>query len=379
MIHLTRTLPCILLIAVCMMVPAIFDSSSSSSSSSSLVLVSGGALEDLLAEGTDLLSGQAARDTADRQLRDVRKTKKNPEACAAFTCKNTEHVARPKNGHVPTSNGCGSYGFKIHSKWHESCCDRSQQGEMGQICADYERICSTRRAYLTSFFFSPLCTTPPHTNHSHGEFDHTIYPPGVCIRMEHGSIMCLTRRCVCICVCFVCCPPDKCFSTCGSTRTRCDTDFKKCMMKKCTAFSKPHQRKERDDCEGQAQMLFTGTRALGCQAYLDSQAEACTCGPREVGRSKPAKTTNDKSNTKSKKTNSERTNSKAYDSSSSSSSDPVVPKKPIDAAEVVSAKVQRMMREEAAQAAAVEEVERQGVKEGQTRPNKKNRQNKDEL
>jgi len=42
------------------------------------------------------------------------------------------------------------------------------------------------------------------------------------------------------------------------------------------------KKKEKEDCEGQAQMFFTGTRALGCQAYLDSQKEACTCSPFET-------------------------------------------------------------------------------------------------
>ena len=74
-----------------------------------------------------MLSGAGARDHADRQLREARKGRggKNPELCQPFKCANAKHVATPKKGYLPTSNGCGSYGFKIYSKWHESCCDVS--------------------------------------------------------------------------------------------------------------------------------------------------------------------------------------------------------------------------------------------------------------
>lgn len=110
-----------------------FSSLTSSSASSSSLLsssfiqpVSAGALEDLLAEGIDMLSGQAARDAADRQLRESRannKNGRNPESCPRFTCENKQHKFRHKKNYKPDANGCGSYGFKIHSKWHESCCD----------------------------------------------------------------------------------------------------------------------------------------------------------------------------------------------------------------------------------------------------------------
>ena len=101
------------------------SSLSPSSSSSSLLLgVSAGPLEDLLAEGTDMLSGAAARDAATRQLREGRKQGgRNLESCAPFDCSIPGYVKRAKEGYIPESNGCGSYGFKIHSKWHESCCD----------------------------------------------------------------------------------------------------------------------------------------------------------------------------------------------------------------------------------------------------------------
>ena len=75
---------------------------------------------------------------------------------------------------------------------------------------------------------------------------------------------------------------DKCYGTCGSSRDKCDKEFRTCMMSQC---SNKKNKKERDDCEGQASMFFTGTRSLGCQAYIESQKEACTCGPLEKVKS----------------------------------------------------------------------------------------------
>ena len=137
-------------------------------SSRGIVLAEAGPLEDLLAEGMDMLrsderaseplsasrggvgagalalqrlarahltfvccsnlhSGQGARDSANQQLRSAqqRAPGRNPEQCSVFRCPHPDHEAKPREGHVATSNGCGSYGFKIHSKWHEPCCDES--------------------------------------------------------------------------------------------------------------------------------------------------------------------------------------------------------------------------------------------------------------
>lgn len=166
----------------------------SSSTSPSLLLVSAGRLEDLLAEGTDLLSGQGARDTADQAQREIRKTNKNPEACRPFACPTADHTPTARPGYVATSNGCGSYGFKVYSRWHDQCCDAH----------------------------------------------------------------------------------DKCYGTCGRKRDTCDRHFQACMASQCSAFDR---RREREDCEGQASMFFSATRTLGCQAFLDSQEEACICQP----------------------------------------------------------------------------------------------------
>jgi hypothetical protein len=170
------------------------------SSTSPCTFVHAGLLEDLLAEGTDMLSGQAARDQADLQLREAKKTRKNPESCEEFKCPKSGHIARHREGFLPESNGCGSYGLKIHSQWHTPCCD------------------------------------------------------------VH----------------------DKCYGTCGKSRNDCDSEFKKCMARQCKKYDAKKAKKQREDCEGQAQMFFTGTRSLVCQAYLDSQKEACVCSLKDA-------------------------------------------------------------------------------------------------
>ena len=120
---------------------------------------------------------------------------------------------------------------------------------------------------------------------------------------------------------------DKCYSSCNKSRDFCDKDFKDCMARQCKRFVGQKHAKQREDCEGaccpflfvaahflrpwecevwmavhaacsdlihllllllllllaclsssgQASMFFTATRTLGCQTYLDSQKEACTC------------------------------------------------------------------------------------------------------
>lgn len=43
--------------------------------------------------------------------------------CDTFTCP-TGHVAKVKKNYKATSNGCGSYGFQVPSKWHTPCCNQ---------------------------------------------------------------------------------------------------------------------------------------------------------------------------------------------------------------------------------------------------------------
>jgi hypothetical protein len=208
-----------------------------------------GSLEDLLLEGMLELNSRATGIGATKKNgggadgRSTRPARSAPgtittgssseRECNSYRCPLASHVASPRPGHKALSNGCGTAGFRIHSRWHETCCDAH----------------------------------------------------------------------------------DQCYSTCNKARDTCDTGFQKCMNKQCKRFAKPHQAKERKDCESeqqpsptlqlllhcycecssyspvgcapvsvlvsfcsnQATMFFSATRSLGCQPYLDSQKEACTC------------------------------------------------------------------------------------------------------
>ena len=39
-------------------------------------------------------------------------------------------------------------------------------------------------------------------------------------------------------------------------------------------------------CKGTADLLYTGTMALGCNTFIESQQKACSCGSGQ-GRKKP--------------------------------------------------------------------------------------------
>lgn len=127
------------------------------------------------------------------------------DTCDAFVCPLAGHTPAARAGWIPTSNGCGSYGFQMASAWHTPCCD------------------------------------------------------------VH----------------------DKCYSTCGMKREQCDTQFQQCMRQSCakllsTARS-PRDRQVHADCEGQANLFHSATRSMGCQAFLDSQREACHCSlPQKI-------------------------------------------------------------------------------------------------
>lgn len=128
------------------------------------------------------------------------------DTCDAYICPLPDHEPLSKPGWIPLSNGCGSYGFRIRSPWHEPCCD------------------------------------------------------------EH----------------------DKCYSTCGRRRERCDADFQACMKQSCARLlpSKPTQRdhKAHSECEGQANLFSIATTSMGCGAFQDSQREACHCTPLQKAK-----------------------------------------------------------------------------------------------
>ena len=72
---------------------------------------------------------------------------------------------------------------------------------------------------------------------------------------------------------------DMCYDTCGESRQECDTTFKQCMLQVCKSDgdSGKLRRKEVRECRSQADMMYGGVVALGCDIYLDSQKEACIC------------------------------------------------------------------------------------------------------
>ncbi|KAF5286972.1 hypothetical protein FQR65_LT12370 [Abscondita terminalis] len=70
---------------------------------------------------------------------------------------------------------------------------------------------------------------------------------------------------------------DICYDTCNSNKEACDLDFKRCLYQYCETYKKNIGEKMVTACKGAAKILFTGTMALGCRAYLNAQKEACFC------------------------------------------------------------------------------------------------------
>ncbi|KAF5306265.1 hypothetical protein FQA39_LY08963 [Lamprigera yunnana] len=70
---------------------------------------------------------------------------------------------------------------------------------------------------------------------------------------------------------------DICYDTCNTNKEVCDVDFKQCLYRFCDSYEKNVGDKVVKACKGTAKILFTGTLALGCKAYLDAQEKACYC------------------------------------------------------------------------------------------------------
>ncbi|XP_015586001.1 group XIIA secretory phospholipase A2 [Cephus cinctus] len=81
---------------------------------------------------------------------------------------------------------------------------------------------------------------------------------------------------------------DICYDTCGSDKEKCDIAFKRCLYKYCDSYENTGSAVA-NTCKAAAKMLFTGTIALGCKSYLDSQNEACYCGGKWNQSKKPKK------------------------------------------------------------------------------------------
>ncbi|KAK3601802.1 hypothetical protein CHS0354_041718 [Potamilus streckersoni] len=70
---------------------------------------------------------------------------------------------------------------------------------------------------------------------------------------------------------------DECYDTCNKDKLECDKKFKKCLEKMCKKLEPDLNDDESVGCRATAMLMSSGTQALGCQAYLDSQKTACEC------------------------------------------------------------------------------------------------------
>jgi len=119
----------------------------------------------------------------------------------------------PREGHKPTSNGCGTSMIKISSKISfTSCCDKHD------ICYD---TCGSVRLRARSQHSSPSL-----------------------------SLILLAA---------------------AQSKTQCDKEFRECMLSLCK------RRKLGSECEGQANMFMIGVSMGGCGSFLESQKNACEC------------------------------------------------------------------------------------------------------
>lgn len=81
---------------------------------------------------------------------------------------------------------------------------------------------------------------------------------------------------------------DICYDTCNSNKEVCDVEFKRCLYQYCDSHKKNLGGNMVTACKSAAKILFTGTMALGCKAYLDAQKNACYC-PSSYGWKKQQK------------------------------------------------------------------------------------------
>lgn len=76
----------------------------------------------------------------------------------------------------------------------------------------------------------------------------------------------------------ICCNAhDICYDTCNNNKEVCDMEFKRCLYKYCDTYKNTMGDAMVKACKGASKVLFTGTLALGCKSYLDSQKKACYC------------------------------------------------------------------------------------------------------
>ncbi|XP_046657584.1 group XIIA secretory phospholipase A2-like [Daphnia pulicaria] len=74
---------------------------------------------------------------------------------------------------------------------------------------------------------------------------------------------------------------DYCYDDCGADKDLCDLHFKKCLYKVCSYHEEELSLLFMKACKGTAKLMYTGTLALGCQAYREAQNKACQCYARD--------------------------------------------------------------------------------------------------
>lgn len=82
---------------------------------------------------------------------------------------------------------------------------------------------------------------------------------------------------------------DICYDTCNSDKEKCDLEFKRCLYKYCEGYKNTGVTVV-NTCKAAAKVLFTGTTALGCKSYIDSQKKACYCDEKWSKSKKSKKT-----------------------------------------------------------------------------------------
>ena len=77
---------------------------------------------------------------------------------------------------------------------------------------------------------------------------------------------------------------DKCYDTCNNDRTQCDEDFKSCLDNVCLleGLGNRMTKDQLDACQSSADLMYSGTLALGCASYKEAQRNACHCNGRTI-------------------------------------------------------------------------------------------------
>ncbi|KAL4239619.1 hypothetical protein ACF0H5_000428 [Mactra antiquata] len=80
---------------------------------------------------------------------------------------------------------------------------------------------------------------------------------------------------------------DICYDTCNNKRKTCDKTFKTCLNNMCDKIKALQLSKvSHKECKMAADMMYSGSVALGCDSYLKAQENACTCSNTQ--KSKPS-------------------------------------------------------------------------------------------